>query len=331
MNDLVERLAHDSLVQWTARQLVEAAWLEFYVFVLVFVRVSGLMIIGPLFGQALVPAQVRFLLIFSVALLVTPILGLQQRQAAVGWDQNRDGRISVEEVPGHLTEEFESMLASRGRLANGTISPAEFSVALRQPASVLELMQVIVLELLLGFALGLGVFTLLSGLQLAAQLIDQQAGVALGEVFNPALDVETSHNGQILYMLGIVVLLSAPPLGLHLQMMSALLETFRIFPVGMAVVGEPTIEVLSGLVHQSLVLAVQVAAPMLATMSLVSLALGFLGHSVPQVNVLMIGFSVRTIISILILALTLSGVSDALIERIPQAIAAVQGSFSASL
>ena len=46
------------------------------------------------------------------------------------------------------------------------------------PASLLDYAWSILGELTLGFALGLGVFLILLSLQMAGQMIDQQAGLA---------------------------------------------------------------------------------------------------------------------------------------------------------
>ena len=68
---------------------------------------------------------------------------------------------------------------------------------------------------------------------------------------------------------------------------------------------------------QPVVLAVQVAAPVLATMALVSLAMGFLGHTVPQVNVLVVGFPVRALVNLTVLAGSLTALRWNLAERLP--------------
>ncbi len=184
--------------------------------------------------------------------------------------------------------------------------------------SLLDYACIIVAEFALGFILGLGVLTILSGLQLAGLLIDQQIGVALGEVFHPDIDNAPTLTGQWLYFLGTTVFLVMEPLNGHLMLVSALIETYHVLPVGHAIVTAPSIEALRDVVHQSLVLAVQVASPVLAAMSLVALAVGVLGRTIPQINVLVIGFPMRALVSLLILALTLTGLSQAVVAAVPE-------------
>ena len=114
------------------------------------------------------------------------------------------------------------------------------------------------------------------------------------------------------------------PMGGHLMLVQTLIETFDAMPVGQAVIFSGTPMLLTEMVHKSLLLAVQVAAPVLATMSLVTVCLGYLGHSVPQFNQLAVGFPIRAAVGILILAVTLSGVSRVVVDAIPEAIQRMQ-------
>ena len=57
-----------------AQRLLLRALAQFYVFTLVFIRLSGLMTVGPIFGQSMVPTNIRVLLILAMALLVTPTI-----------------------------------------------------------------------------------------------------------------------------------------------------------------------------------------------------------------------------------------------------------------
>ena len=129
-----------------------------------------------------------------------------------------------------------------------------------------------------------------------------------------------SVSSRTLFLLGITVFLVMEPVGGHLLMISALVETFQTLPVGEAFVAVSAVDFARDLVHQSFVVAVGIVAPMLAAMSLVALTMGFLGHSVPQVNVLVIGFAVRAMVNLLILSLTLSGAAKAVVDVVPAVI-----------
>ena len=300
----------------TVREMLAAGMLHFYAFTLVMTRLSGLMLIGPVLGQSLVPANVRVLLVLTLSLLVTPTLGQQWQRGLTQLDANGDRLIAREELPDHLLTRFDQIAGPPGTPST-ELSIAAFPSALSLPATLLDYVWIAAGELALGFVLGLGVYIVMSAFQLAGELIDQQTGTSLGEVFNPGLDTTGSLSGQLFFLLATAAFLCLEPLSGHLLMVSALVETFQTLPVGEAFIATPTIELLRDLVHQSLVLGIQVAAPLLATMSLVALAMGFLGHTVPQINVLIVGFPIRILVSLLVLSLTLSGAARAVVDHVP--------------
>ena len=325
MDDLFDRVLLDPLAQMTARAMMERALEQFYAFTLVLVRMSGLMVIGPVFGQSIVPGNVRIFLVLTLSLLITPALQDHSRVAFHRLDVDNNARLVRAEVPSHLHERFAELETRTGRLGGSGLTEREWLLPPKIPSSVLDYAWTGVGEFSLGVVLGLGVFIILSGLQLAGQLLDQQAGIALGEVFAPGLDIGGSVSGQLFYLLGVTIFLVMEPVGGHLLMISALVETFQTLPVGEAFVSVSAIDYLRDLVHLSLVLAVQVAAPMLAIMSLVALTMGFLGHTVPQINVLVVGFPIRALANMLILLLTFSGAARLVVDLVPTVIDNMRG------
>lgn len=320
MDALLNNQILDETAAWATQLLLDSAMMGFYVFTLVLARMSGLMTIGPIFGQSVVPANFRVMLVLTTALIIAPTQHNQNRLEFLSLDANADGFLSRDEMPAHRHDHFEELLARSGKAATDRLTLAEFQLPPQFPSSLVNYAWVIVGEFALGGVLGLGMFIILSGLQMAGHFVDQQTGIALGEVFNPGLDMSSSLSGQMLYMLGVTVLLVMEPVNGHLMILSALIETFQTVPVGHAFVSTSAIVLLRDLVHQSLVLALQVAAPIMATMSLVALSMGFLGHTVPQVNVLVIGFAVRAMVSLSVLALTISGAAAAMVEVFPYVI-----------
>jgi flagellar biosynthesis protein FliR len=287
------------------------------------VRLSGLMIVGPIFGEKLVPSNLRVLLVLALGFLITPAIHDHSRLLFDKLDSNHDGRLTGDEVPEAFRGRYERLCEATGKDETEGLTQSEFQGALRPPRTLLDYAQVAVCELALGFALGLGVFTILTGLILAGDLIDQQTGMSLGQIADPSLNITGSVTGQFLMQFGITVLLVMQPTGYHLTMVSALVSTFQSLPVGEAFVSLPLIDLLRDLVHQSLILGVQVAAPLMASMSLVALTMGFLGHSVPQINVLVVGFPIRAAMSLLVLTSSLTGITRAVIDVVPATIDAL--------
>lgn len=297
--------------------LTGAAIGYFYAFTFVMMRMAGLMTIGPVFGHPSLPINVRVVFVVALSLLVTPVVVSESPwQTVARFDTNGDGLLSIEEAPPKMRPRIERLARSQDERGE-TVTPQQLAYVPQLPRSLADYLWVGVGEFSLGLVLGIGVTIILSGLQFAGHMIDQQSGTAVGEIFNPAMNSSETLTARMLYWMGLTLFLI---IGGHLRMVSALLDTFQAFPIGEGFVDQMAIDVLHQLFIRSLALALQVAAPVLATMALVSVTMGFLGHSVPQINVLVVGFPIRATISLVIVSLTLIGIGDVLVETVETAI-----------
>lgn len=318
---------------WT-RQLLDVAVRHFYMFILIAIRLSGLFAVGPIFSQTTIPLNIRVLLVLTLGFVLTPVVHQGAGQNIARHDQNRDGYLSLSETPPHLQGRFHLLLEDREESQNATnslnssrsrvVPVSAFSSTFVAPEALTELLRDIVTEFSLGFLLGLGVTVFLSGLQLAGQLIDQQLGLEFGSVINPDLQGGASISSQTFFLLGGICLLVMKPLNGHLMILSALFETFEAMPIGEAFLFTDAHTLFTELVQKSLLLAVQVAAPILATMGLVTISMGFLGHSVPQINQLVVGFPVRSLAGMLMLSLSISGTGRYVVDAVPTVIHDIQ-------
>src|SRR5262249_50780948 len=120
----------------------------------------------------------------------------------------------------------------RALLAGGIsliLTPLFWGQLVPQPENLMMLGVLLVRESILGLALGLAVMILLSGLQLAGQVISQTSGMTLADVANPTFDTTVPLFSQILEMLATAVFFLA---GGHRQVMDALLRSFAWMPPG---------------------------------------------------------------------------------------------------
>ena len=297
------------------------AWASgrFLTFLLVFFRVAGLMTVGPVFGTPVVPPNVRVLLAVALAVVLFPALPDRAAETFAALDADRDGVLLGGEVPPAVADS----LAWRGLdVPPGGLTRAAFA-ATAKPRTPAGLAKVVAGEFAVGFALGLGILAVLAGLRLAGEMVDQQIGTALGEVFNPALGGSASTSGQLLGLTGTAVLLTLPGVDGHLRIVGTLLDTFRTLPPGAGWVSGPAALTLAELAGAGAELGLKVAAPTLAAMSLMSLTMGFLGRTVPQINLMTVGFPTRAAAGVFVLALTLSPAADVLTTALDAALSAL--------
>ncbi|MEM9700978.1 MAG: flagellar biosynthetic protein FliR [Planctomycetota bacterium] len=296
---------------------------RFVAFLLVFFRIAGLMTVGPVFGTPVVPPNVRVLLTVAAAMVVAPALTGRTAETFHRLDRNGDAVLSGKELPAPIRDSF----ASRGTaVPEEGLSLTEFVAPAPLPKTPASLARLSLGEFSIGFSLGLGILAVLAGLRLAGELIDQQIGTALGEVFNPALGGSASTAGQLMGLMGTAVLLTLPGVDGHLRLFGTLLDTFRTLPPGAGWASGEAWKTLAELAGAGVSLGLQVAAPTLAVMSLMSLTVGFLGRTVPQINVLSVGFPTRAAAGLFVLALTLSPATDVLVELLTSSLTALHES-----
>ena len=196
------------------------------------------------------------------------------------------------------------------------MSIAVFPFASQFPAAEVTLASAViglVGEFMLGLLIGFGITLLFVGVQLAGQLISQQAGIALGAVFNPELDSSVTPVSQIYFFVSLMIFLA---LGGEQALVSALLDSFRTIPLLTFRMTEHVFEMVVDLLGLSFVWAIRVGAPTTVALLLSFLTLGFVSRSVPQLNILTIGFPIKAAIGILVMALSIVSLEGVLIDSL---------------
>ena len=162
----------------------------------------------------------------------------------------------------------------------------------------------IVCEMIIGTSLGFGISLVFIGVEVAGMMIERQAGMALGRVYNPVMDSNSTIMGQMFFFLALAVFLAAG--GLH-ALIRALLDSFVLLPP--LSFGYSTVipEALLALLQLAMQTGIRLAAPMLIALFLASIAMGFLSRTIPQINILSIGFAVRVMVALSATIVALQG------------------------
>jgi len=162
-------------------------------------------------------------------------------------------------------------------------------------------------EALIGAAIGLiGGMPLLM-LQLAGYLMGYQMGLGIAQTFNPALGAQGDVVGQLLFFLGLMLFVSV---GGFEGVFLSLLESYAHAPAGSMTMGMAPLDLLVSTVSAGFELALSVAAPVLGVITLVLVAMGFIMKTMPQMNVLSIGFAIKILIGLLTLMFAIFIVAD---------------------
>lgn len=190
------------------------------------------------------------------------------------------------------------------------------------PVSVFGMVLGMLQEVLVGAVLGLVLAGLMLGMQLGGQLIAQETGLAFGQIVDPnSGDQSNTLSNFYIQFAGLLYLL----LDGHRAVVLACLDSFESIPLltGMSIT-QHGVDLLLGVLQAGAELAVKVAAPTMITLFLVNVAMGFVSRTIPQLNILTFGFSVKTLIGFLIMVLSLPMAAFAFADALEQSVRALQ-------
>lgn len=184
------------------------------------------------------------------------------------------------------------------------VAPVFLNTSLPTVEHPIELGRLMVNEVLVGLLLGTGINVLFSGIQAAGQVASQMSGMSLADVFNPGFDEDVSVFSQLFYFVTLAVFVAV---GGHRIVTEALLDTFAWVPPGHAVLGNAYVEVLTSILGQSFELGIRAAAPLLTALLISNLVLGLISRTLPQINVIAVGFSLNSLLALALLFVSVGG------------------------
>jgi flagellar biosynthetic protein FliR len=178
---------------------------------------------------------------------------------------------------------------------------------------LVELVPLLFSELLIGAAMGLIVGLPLIALEMGGFVIGYQIGLAMAESFNPELDTNGSVIGQLLFYLGLFIFIGVG--GLETLFMT-LADSFHTVPLGMFTAGDAPLDIIVGVLASGFEIAIRVASPIMAVVSLLYVAMGFIMKTMPQMNIMSIGFAAQIVAGIVTVLIMISAISQVATEEI---------------
>jgi flagellar biosynthetic protein FliR len=175
------------------------------------------------------------------------------------------------------------------------------------PFDLVGLVPLIVSETLIGVCVGLIASVPVMALQLAGHVTGFQMGLSMATVYNPEFDTNSDVIGETLFYLGFAVFLTVG--GLE-AMYAALLTTFENVPLGGMAVSSLPLETYAGLASSGFEMALRVSGPAMAMVFLVMVAMGFVMKTMPQINVMSVGFALKIIVGLLATAISLQVIAN---------------------
>jgi flagellar biosynthetic protein FliR len=169
----------------------------------------------------------------------------------------------------------------------------------------------LVKELLMGMMIGFVALLVFIAVQFAGELIGLEIGFGIVNVIDPLSAEQVSIIGEFQSLLAMVIFLVIN--GHHL-LLRGLAASFEMVPLGRVQMPDLLGQNLIAMTAKVFVIAVQLAAPVMATLFLTTLALGIVARTVPQMNVFVVGFPLKVIVGIAMLMFTMPMFYAALVK-----------------
>jgi flagellar biosynthesis protein FliR len=207
-----------------------------------------------------------------------------------------------------------AILFSTPILDSGTI-PFTFKVSLALAVSVLLLPLVdtmvaagdlslmawlvgVISEIAIGLTIGLSINLLFAGIQLAGQVIGYQMGFAVANVVDPATSDQIPILAQFYNLFAMLVFLA---INAHHLFFWALVDSYRILPPLSMHISPELVGLLMKLAGDMFVVAVKVGAPLIAVMLVVSVGLGLVARTVPQMHIFIVAMPLKILICLMVM------------------------------
>lgn len=181
------------------------------------------------------------------------------------------------------------------------------------PAHPFELTLIILSEMVLGLMFSLVVRFVFAGIQSGGQILAFQMGFSMATTVDPMQGEQETILSHFLYTVAILTFLV---LNGHLYVLAALMGSFELIPPGGLVLNPPVSTQVITLSADIFVLAIKVAAPVLAALFLVELALALMARAAPQMNLLIIGFPLKIAIGLFFMGMLFTLMSEQIYDFI---------------
>lgn len=170
------------------------------------------------------------------------------------------------------------------------------------PDSATTLVLLLAIEVSIGLFLGLVGQFLLVAINLTGVVMGFASGLMMAQAFDP---LNAQQGSLISSFLGQVALVSLFALGLHHVMISAVVESYALMPVGGLPDTGDMAQLLTGLVSSGFRVGWQLASPFVIYGIIFQSTLGIIARLMPQLNVLFIAMPAQILFGLSLFSLTI--------------------------
>jgi len=166
----------------------------------------------------------------------------------------------------------------------------------------------VIREILVGILLGFIAYLFFTVTQIAGSFVDMQMGFGIANVIDPMTGAQSPILGNFKFFIALLLFLAIDG---HHYLLHAIMNSYEWVPLDNELFIRISQGGISTFLLQTLgtmfVLAFQLAAPLIASLFLVDIALGMLARTAPQFNIFVIGLPLKLVVGFLVLLVMIPG------------------------
>lgn len=170
------------------------------------------------------------------------------------------------------------------------------------PSETSQVVLLVIQELLFGFTMGYVARLVFAAVQFGGQVAGFQMGLGIVSVMDPQFEEQISVVSQLEFILAILLFLAV---GGDRMLVEVFARNIQVLPPGRLSFGEPAMTALVRLTGEIFRLGLMASAPVVAALFGTHVVLGVFARSVPQMNMLVLGFPLQILVGFTVLGLSL--------------------------
>ncbi len=174
---------------------------------------------------------------------------------------------------------------------------------LPEPRSIFELSTFLIADVTIGLGIAFIARLIFAAVQVAGTVVDFQMGFGVVNVIDPQTETQVSVTAQFHNILAILVFLATDA---HHYIIQAIVDSFFIITPAEIDFTGITPKYMLHLFSGTFTTAVKIAAPIMAILFFLSVGLGLVARTVPQMNVFIVGFPLQIGVGLVMVGLSMS-------------------------
>ena len=181
---------------------------------------------------------------------------------------------------------------------------------LPMPVTLMEFAVRLILELGVGFLVGVVMNLFLFVPSYAGHIMDEQMGMAMAQTYDPSFQGQATPASNVLKIFSILIFFSANG---HHTLLRLMLDSGGVVPFGTAALGSEAAEKVAALFIDCTLLSMKLCLPILGAELMGQVGMGVLMKAIPQINVFAINIELKVIIGLAMLYFLLAPISEFLL------------------